>query len=223
MTSGDPREWWGDYENQGAAPPPAPADGASPPAPHPQAYGAPPPPSATCPACHHTYRHQPGCPLTPLPVEDAAALGHDAAVARVREQGDGRHLPAPGAPAAAAPACPACHHTIRHRRGCALEPLPVDDAALLGYDAALDRVHALLAAVPSRGGPPPADACPGCHHTRRHGPGCELAALTVAEASALGHRAALDHLRARTAADGGGPQPRPGGLRGWLRRLTRRS
>ncbi|GGS92493.1 hypothetical protein [Streptomyces griseoviridis] len=174
-------------------------------------YGAPPPPAPACPACHHTHTHAPGCPLTPLPVADAAALGHGG-------EGFG---PQPGSAPPPADACPACHHTRRHQRGCVLEPLPVRDAAVLGYDAALDRVHALRAAPPATGAPPPADACPGCHHTRRHAPGCELAALTVAEAAVLGLRAARDLLRVRAADGTGTPPPAPRGIRGWLRRRRR--
>jgi hypothetical protein len=92
---------------------------------------------------------------------------------------------------------------------------------VLGYDTALDRVHALRAAPPATGAPPPADACPGCHHTRRHAPGCELAALTVAEAAVLGLRAARDLLRVRAADGTGTPPPAPRGIRGWLRRRRR--
>ncbi|MGP2440475.1 hypothetical protein [Streptomyces sp. JW3] len=194
---------------------------------HDNTFGAPPPPAPACPACHHTHAHQPGCPLTPLPVTDAAALGYEAALARVRAQGGG--LPQPGGPPPPAATCPGCHHQYRHQRGCALEPLPVEQAALLGYDAALNRAHALRA-PPATAPPPPADTCPACHHTRRHRPGCELAALPVAEASVLGHRAALDLLRVRAASgppDPPGPSdppdpPAPGFFRRLLLRGRRR-
>ncbi|MEU4655239.1 hypothetical protein AB0G32_15095 [Streptomyces sp. NPDC023723] len=179
--------------------------------------GTPAAPTAACPTCHHQHQHQPGCPLTTLPVRDAATLGHDAALAWVR--GGGRRPAVPGTPAAPTAACPACHHQYRHQPGCPLDPLPVDEAALLGHDAALNRAHALRAPA-ATAPPPPADTCPACHHTRRHRPGCELAALPVPEAAVLGRRAALDLIRVRAAS--GPPDPPDPSAPGFFRRLLRR-
>ncbi|WP_151775067.1 hypothetical protein [Streptomyces abyssomicinicus] len=145
-------------------------------------------PVVPCPACHHARTHHPDCELASLPVAEAALLGHEEALRRVRTpRDDGSRVtgaPPPGAQ------CPACHHDVTHHPGCELAALSVEVAAALGYEEARHRVW-LLDGVVSWGAPPPAPQCPGCHHSGDHGPGCDLAALPVGDAALLGYQAAL--------------------------------
>ncbi|MEU9579705.1 hypothetical protein [Streptomyces chilikensis] len=50
-------------------------------------WGAP-PPARQCPGCHHSADHGPGCDLAALPVGDAALLGYQEALRRVRHLGE---------------------------------------------------------------------------------------------------------------------------------------
>lgn len=47
----------------------------------------------------------------------------------------------PAAPPLPASMCPGCHHTRRHQRRCELGSLDIEEASLLGYEGALERIR----------------------------------------------------------------------------------
>ncbi|NYV78329.1 hypothetical protein HW445_28960, partial [Streptomyces sp. UH6] len=118
-------------------------------------------PVVPCPACHHARTHHPDCELASLPVAEAALLGHEEALRRVRTPEDAAvpdtAVPDTALPAAAVPdtalpdtaapqpgaQCPACHHDVTHHPRCELAVLSVEAAAALGYEEARHRVWLL--------------------------------------------------------------------------------
>jgi hypothetical protein len=169
-----------------------------------------------CPACHHSRRHQPGCDLLALRVEDAAVLGYEEALRHARAiAAAAREAPATGAPPQELQ-CPACHHSRAHHPGCDLAPLAVDDAALLGLEAARVRVRQRGGDRPrdraAQPAPAPSEPDPSEPAPSDAGPSC--AAHSVAGHSVAGPSDA-------TPAEPVPPTPLAG-VRDWLRRLLRR-